>query len=95
MAYQNRTAASTLGVFTCRTDVILGIVSEYNDADSTLLLTPSSDPVEGVVHGIHCTYASEGHVDHVAVAEAVLSVGGSIALLEHVHDVSRSRLGAV
>ena len=95
VAYQYRTATSSLGVFACRTNVVLGIVSEHNNADPTLLLTPSSDPVEGVVHGIHCTYASEGHVDHVAVAEAVLPMGWSVALLEHVHDVSRSRLGTV
>ena len=95
VTYQYRTATSALSILACRTDVVLGVVSEHNDADSTLLLAPTSNPVEGVVHGIHCTYASEGHVDYVAVAEAVLPLSGSVTLLEHVHDVSGSRLGAV
>ena len=84
-----------MSVLAGRTDVILRVVSEHHDADSSLLFTTACDPVEGVVHSIHCTDAGEGQVDDVAVTKAVLAVDGSVALLKHVHDVGRCRLGAI
>ena len=87
VANQDGAATSALRVLTGGAQVVLGVVSEDDDSDPSLVLAATGDPVECVVHGIDSTDASESQVDDVAVSEAVLTVDRGVSLLEHIHDV--------
>ena len=87
VANQDGAATSALRVLTGGAHVVLGVVSEDDDSDPSLVLAATGDPVECVVHGIDSADASESQVDDVAVSEAVLAVGRGVSLLEHIHDV--------
>ena len=95
VADQNRASTGSLGVLTSGAEVILRIVSEDDDSDAVLVFAPARDPIEGIVHGIDGADAGEGQVDDVAITEAIHAEACLVALLEHIHDVSRRRLGAI
>ena len=87
--------SGALRVLTGRPKFVLRVVRIDDDANSLVVIGAPSAPVQGGVEGINSANAGEGHVNDVAVLEAVLTVARGVTLREHVNDVRRGGLGSV